>query len=196
MRSQLETFVTTRLRETAADLDVKSHMEVVGDLLHKYAPERYEQMREWEATATLGGGNVVPDYTVAVAEDLLAVGIQLQAKNRDLWDTYDRNMAEAQFRYGIAPPLTLIILILAWQSDNWWAFLLIAPAILFQLGYRHFFEAASTLVQAIVLKMVEPPVLERLREVLAKKEEDAAKSAAGSTPADAENGGVQSETKP
>jgi hypothetical protein len=113
-------------------------------------------------------------YTTAVADDLEAVGIQLQAKNRDFWDSYDRQIAEARFRNGIVPPIILIILLLAIESGHaWWLLLLIAPAILFYRGLLHSVMATSTLVHAIVLKMVEPPVLERLREVVAKKEEGA-----------------------
>jgi hypothetical protein len=41
------------------------------------------------------------------------------------------------------------------------------------MGIRLSASASSTLVQAVVLKMVEPPVLERLTEVIAKKKEEA-----------------------
>lgn len=44
----------------------------------------------------------------------------------------------------------------------WWPLLLVVPIALLILGRRHSTEAAATVVQAIVLKMVEPPMLERL----------------------------------
>ena len=174
---QLETFVSTRLRETASDLNFNDHVDVVlrrargkpiwpneegpfGPRPESESPQDEERV-------------LTSAYAENIVDDFPAVAIQLQAKNRDFWDTYDRQLAEAQFRYGIAPPLALIIVLLAWQSgDWWWLFLLAAPVFLFVLGYRHRIEAASTLVQAVVLKMVEPPVLERLRETVAKKQEE------------------------
>jgi hypothetical protein len=179
MYQQLKTFVSTRLRETASGLNFDDHMDVVvrsvrGKPIWEdeggiYGPRPKTSQGEEEQI-------LVPAYVQAVVEDLPAVGIQLQAKNRDFWDTYDRQLAEAHFRFGIVPPLILIIFLLAWDSGHWlWLFLLAAPVYLFVLGYRHMVEAASTLVQAVVLKMVEPPVLERLREVVAKKQEEEAK---------------------
>ena len=162
---QLQTFVSTRLRETSGRLSIDGHAAILE-----------------ESGANLGIG---PDfgeeladhlqldktYVQAIAADLEAVGIQLQAKNPDFWDSYDRQMAEAQFRYGIVPPLILIILLLA--SDSvWWLLLLAAPILLLYRGVQHSYRAASTLVQAIVLKMVEPPILERLQEVVVKKREE------------------------
>jgi hypothetical protein len=84
-------------------------------------------------------------------------------------------MAEAQFRYGIFLPLALIIVLVAIESSLWWLFLLIAPFLLFGRGMQHSFRAGLILVQAIVLRMVEPPVFERLREVLAKKQQQGEK---------------------
>jgi hypothetical protein len=69
--------------------------------------------------------------------------------------------------------LAIIFVILAVESGNlWWLLLLSAPAALLIRGRYHLVEAAATLVQAIVLKMVEPPVLVRYREVVAKAEQE------------------------
>jgi hypothetical protein len=117
---------------------------------------------------------ILKAYSIATASEFEEVGIQLQVKNRDFWDTYDREMAEAHFRFGITPPIVVIICLLAYQSGNlWWLLLLAAPIILFILAVRHATQAAATLVQAVVLKMVEPPVLERLREAAAERKQQA-----------------------
>jgi hypothetical protein len=172
MYRQLRTLVAQRLRETAGNLDLEFHANVLETGLRRH-PAVWDSMEDSHIlTSDEAEKILVPAYVQAIADDLPAVGIQLQAKNRDFWDTYDRQLAEAQFRFGIAPPLTLILTLLALRSsDQWWWLLLAAPVYLCLLGYRHFAEAALTLVQAVVLKMVEPPVMERLEEAIAKKRE-------------------------
>jgi hypothetical protein len=160
MFRQLETFLATRLRETAQDFTGQDHFEV----LRRWGSAYEEAWRKDKLSL------VIRLYIEGIVGDLPAIAIQLQPKNRDFWDTYDRQLAEAQFRFGIAPPLALIIGILTWQTRNlWWLLLLIVPLYLLILGVRHWALATSTLVQAVVLKIVEPPVLERLREQVAKK---------------------------
>jgi hypothetical protein len=111
-------------------------------------------------------------YVEAISDELDAIGVQLQAKNRDFWDTYDRKTAEGEFRIGISLPIAVIIFLMAHQSGNqWWWVLLVAPVFLLFGGVRYHTMATEVLVQAVVLKMVEPPVLERLREVVAKKQQ-------------------------
>jgi hypothetical protein len=182
MYLQLRTFMSTQLRQLASDVDLNVHHAVLEDQANRYhdlwsAIRTYKQKPE-SARHSAEQLNLAQDiesqlvmvYAQNMIEELPAVGIQLQAKNRDFWDTYDRQLAEAQFRYGIAPPMAVIIVILAWKSgDWWWLLLLAAPVFLFILSYRHLMDATSTLVQAVVLKMVEPPVVERLREAVAKK---------------------------
>jgi hypothetical protein len=107
------------------------------------------------------------DYVSRIAEGLYAVSVQLQAKNRDYWDTYDRLYSEAQFRLGIAVPLAVMVVIVAAQSSALWLVLLIVPIWLFRLSWSLSFDCLSTLVQAIVLEMVEPPPVEHLREEVA-----------------------------
>ena len=111
-------------------------------------------------------------YLIRMIDELGAVAIQLQAKNRDLWDSYDRHQAEVQFRLGISLPFALIVLIFAVQSSPWWLFLLIIPIALLLLGRRESWTAGQTLVQAITLRIVDPPVLARPREVAAQKKEE------------------------
>jgi hypothetical protein len=150
MTDQLMTFVAGQIREVDHDdLTRDEQLEILGQFRAPYIHRGYQ-------------------YVHAISADLEAVAIQLQAKNRDFWDSYDREMAEAQFRYGIVPPLFLIIVLLAIESGSaWWLLLLAIPLLLLYRGILHSITAASTLVQAIVLKMVRPPVLERLSEVVA-----------------------------
>lgn len=134
---QLETFVGAHLREMAGDLlNVEDHMDVIGDdgrVRRKFEDEMgplEPPMPKRDVQRIM-----VRPYVETIVDDLPAVGIQLQAKNRDFWDTYDRQIAEAQFRFGIALPLIAIIIIWAWQSGNWWwLVLLAAPVYLFILA--------------------------------------------------------------
>jgi hypothetical protein len=162
MSLQLRTFLSPRLGEGRNILSLDDHVTILSDYVGIHG-------LEWD--------DVQWEYMQAIIQDLEAVGIQLQAKNRDFWDTYDREMAEAQFRYGIVLPLVLIITLFAIGSSWWWLLLLAAPLLLIYRGIQHSLRPTSTLVQAIVLKMVEPPVLERLREAIAKKQEAAKEEA-------------------
>jgi hypothetical protein len=51
-------------------------------------------------------------------EDFDLIGMQLQAKNRNFWDTYDRKTAEMDFRYSIVWPLAAIIIVIAGLSRS------------------------------------------------------------------------------
>jgi hypothetical protein len=158
--NQLETFVLPKIREEG---------EALGeDRLGQVLPTADWGMWSYRPDNSLPGR-----YVYAILQELSAVGIQLQVRNRDLWDTYDRQSSEAQFRFGIAPPLVLVIVVLAWESHRyWWLIVLVLPLALLLQGVRQTVSAAAALVQAVVLGMVEPPVLERVGEQIAMKDED------------------------
>jgi hypothetical protein len=160
---QLDTFVSTRLREGAFQFPKEDHAtDVLRGNLSDDAISFFVLRHDLLAAA----------YVTAILSNLSAVGTQLQAKNRDLWDSYDRLTSEAQFRFGITPPLIVILAILAVQGTPWWLLLLIVPVTLLFQGYRQYLSAMETLVQAIVLKTVEPPILLRLREIEMRKLEE------------------------
>jgi hypothetical protein len=161
-QQQLARFVDVGLMEFGNErtwFTVQDHVDVLGQMLTRttYREEKsYDEVRQ--------------AYLQAVVDDYPAIAIRLQAKNRDLWETYDRHRAEAEFRLGIAPPLALASIILAVQASPWWLCLLLIPAALLMLARRESKEATLTLIQVITLKMVEPPAFERLREVAVMKE--------------------------
>ena len=73
---------------------------------------------------------------------------------------------------AISSPMIVLSCILAVASGQFlWLALLVIPTILVISSIRISVEASSILVQAIVLKMVEPPVLERLTEQTIKSQE-------------------------
>lgn len=176
LASQMATFAGKRLREISPNLTWHDHLTVLADNDLSREEEFLDQMEQVAHFPTSGPISIDPDevvggeftllwalYANQMFDDMPAIAIQLQAKNRDLWDTYDRLRAEAEFRFGITPPLALLVLLMAIQSGAfWWIFLLAAPIYLLILAVRHSVLAASTLVQAVVLRIVETPVLERL----------------------------------
>jgi hypothetical protein len=114
--------------------------------------------------------DLIRAYQFAIIDELSAVGIQLQARNRDFWDTYDRLQSEAHFRLAVSPPMVVIFCTLAAESGQFlWLALLVIPIILISSSIRTSIVASSTLIQAIALKMVEPPILEQLTEEIARK---------------------------
>jgi hypothetical protein len=172
LRAQFHSLVMSRLRE-ADDLTISpaQHADILQIEINTgtsaYRPSRTSAYRPWGVSETvdLAKTRELADvYVEEIIADLPAVGIQLQAINRDYWDSYDRTTAEAEFRTAIGPPLAVTIVVIAIQTTAWWLFLLVAPVYLFLLGRRQSARAASILGQAVVLKMVEPPVLGRLRE--------------------------------
>ena len=166
MTSQLRTYLSGALRETKYELSAGDHEKILRRVLDTDLDHDLSVPLELS-------------YAHVIYDELDAVGIQLQARNRDFWDTYDRQTAEADFRIGIAPPLLLIVVLMAMQLGGhlWWLVLILAPIYLVVLGLRNALEATATLVQAVVLNMVEPPVLERLREALAERKEEVQKPA-------------------
>jgi hypothetical protein len=162
MYDQIRTFASSRLRENNVRLSTKHHADILRTRPSAATDDANTERHNKELLAG--------DYSGAIIKDLPLVAIQLQAKNRDFWDTYDRHNAESLFRFGIAQPLVFLVIVWAWQSTSWWLILLAVPGVLVVLGFRHSVSATATLVQAVVLKLVEPPVLEELREAVAREE--------------------------
>ena len=141
MTSQLRTYLSGALRETKYELSAGDHEKILRRVLDTDLDHDLSVPLELS-------------YAHVIYDELDAVGIQLQARNRDFWDTYDRQTAEADFRIGIAPPLLLIVVLMAMQLGGhlWWLVLILAPIYLVVLGLRNALEATATLVQAVLSK--------------------------------------------
>ena len=85
----------------------------------------------------------------------------------DLWDTFDRARAESEFRSAIAWPLAALAIVLGFQL-LWWLFLIAVPVILLVLAMGKSVEATSTLVRALELDLVKPPIFVRVEEEVLK----------------------------
>lgn len=100
------------------------------------------------------------------------VAVRLLAKQKELFDRYDRADAEANFRYAIVVPLVAIIGLLAWRVPSpsiWLTIGLIVAALIFIVfvvrdAYLKQRESNDAIFQSVFVKEVQFPVLE---EVLA-----------------------------
>lgn len=156
---QLESFASKRLLELDDRLSDEQHAEVLGRDVHPRMKEVEDFMRAF------GSHPLSMDYVSSMINELDLVGVQLQAQNRDLWDTYDRKSAEAAFRSAVSLPVAILFLVLAWQSGEWWvACLLVIPGALARSGRMAYAQGASTLVQAIDVGLVTPPIMQRLMQ--------------------------------
>ncbi|MFD1210985.1 hypothetical protein ACFQ36_02880 [Arthrobacter sp. GCM10027362] len=90
-------------------------------------------------------------------DELPKLATKLHKENKDLYDAYDRDRSEAEFRLSIAPPLILLAIemlailiskdvLLAWVTA---LVCIIAAWILLRKGWRKVMESASILVTAL-----------------------------------------------
>ena len=169
MINQLEEFVGEWLKVKAASLTVEQQLDAITPkVLSRYSTSGAGQLEILKKV-----------YTAAILEDLLTVGIRLQAKNRDFWDTYDRKSAESQFRFAVILPIFFFIIVATIESSPLWLIALPILVALAWLSIRLRVHAAYTLIQAVTLEMVQPPVLARLKHKV--QEQDAQRTATAST---------------
>lgn len=105
LQAQLSLVLVKKIRSLPDEYQDNASTFIFGQVssIKPYSPKSDEDVSYGKAAAI-------------IAPELPAVSIQLQAKNRDLWDTFDRAKAESEFRSAIAWPIGLIILIVSVQS--------------------------------------------------------------------------------
>lgn len=112
----------------------------------------------------------IEDATVGMLfAEIPVLAVRLHAQNRDLFDDYDRSLAEAAFRVSIMPPIVLILFSVPFQpavSASWAGVSVLAGFVAF---YALWTRAATKVrnandivVQALVLDIVTSPLLRRL----------------------------------
>ncbi|MET8998216.1 hypothetical protein [Amycolatopsis sp. NPDC004169] len=94
---------------------------------------------------------------------------RLQAANVELYNRYDRALAEATFRINVTPPLVVLAVVLAWGSGAgaWVAVAVTAAAgvagvLFFRQGVRCAIRSRDIIVQAVVAEVVRSRFLESL----------------------------------
>lgn len=96
---------------------------------------------------------------------------RLQVANAELHDKYDRLLTEATFRLNIAPPLTILLLAIIWQShlDIPWKLLgtlvsALSVVVLLRQVIRKVAHSNEVIMQALVIGLVESKVVRRQAE--------------------------------
>jgi hypothetical protein len=86
---------------------------------------------------------------------------KLQAANVELYNRYDRALAEATFRINVTPPLVVLAAVLGWGSGagTWLAVAVtgaagVAGALFFRQGVRCAIRSRDIIVQAVVAEVV------------------------------------------
>ncbi|MFF7868499.1 hypothetical protein ACFZCT_18860 [Streptomyces qaidamensis] len=103
------------------------------------------------------GARLVANLTV---RDILGETRQLRTKlliaNYDLFNEYDRAVAEAEFRKNVAYALLGLTAALSWLQSPWWALLLIVFARLYVAGVGSERAANDVIVQSVVAGLITP----------------------------------------
>jgi len=102
-----------------------------------------------------------------MGSDVPLVATRLLADNRELFDRYDRADAESAFRYCVAPPLFVAVLLLAWRTDvDAWGWVVaigvgaLVAMLLLADGARKEMESNDAIYQAVFAGSVHFPSIE------------------------------------
>jgi len=105
---------------------------------------------------------------VTFQDRTLAVRLQIASEN--LYQSYDRKKAEADFRSAMSVPLIVLCFVLAIVDDQpAWLLLLPLPVALILQGRRRGIEAKAELLQVLTQRVIKSPFLENLDEVAARR---------------------------
>ncbi|GAA3322658.1 hypothetical protein GCM10017711_07350 [Paeniglutamicibacter sulfureus] len=114
-----------------------------------------------------------PLLSEAVIASIPTLAIKLQEKNKDLFDNYDKDKSEAEFRLSIAGPLAVLtvqVLILSWgNSDYYWPWAslvgLIAVVMLVVRGLAKRSSATNVVITALEIGTIESSELSLLANI-------------------------------
>ncbi|WP_330475802.1 hypothetical protein [Terrabacter sp. C0L_2] len=87
-----------------------------------------------------------------------------------LWDEYDQLRSEAELRYSIVPPLTLISLIGTLTWTPWAILTMVGPLVLAWQGVRSERSSINSIMDIIDADIVIPPAIEALRRLASEQQ--------------------------
>ena len=102
-------------------------------------------------------------YTHKVSQEVIGLATRLQINNKDLFDNYDRNLAEGALRVSIAAPVFLLAVSLGLQWSPWFFLIAIASPVLWIHGRELQAQASSVLSEALAERVMTSPALDDLR---------------------------------
>lgn len=103
-------------------------------------------------------------------EEIPVLATKLQEKNKDLFDSYDRDRSEAEFRLSIAPPIATLSVQLSILGLSGNVVLgsisaaigLMAAVVLFRKGWLKVLDSTSVVVTALEIGTISSRVIEKL----------------------------------
>lgn len=148
--------------EPQGDEDKAYWGQVNGD------PDRVDEVKRKGILLSLA-----PKLLENLREEIPIMGTKLQKENKDLYDSYDRNKAEAEYRLSVAIPIAVVsILILFFHlAINPWLNVTIgvvgtiAAFILLRKGWMKSQEATSVIISALEIEAIKSNVLNRLEKL-------------------------------
>jgi len=111
-------------------------------------------------------------------DDLDLVKTRLLQEHKEVFSVNDRLNSEADLRFAVIPPLTLLAGVIAERADMWWLFpVLLIPVLLLGLqAWARKRSGGDVLADALNLRLVEAPASEDFALAIRELE---VKSAAG-----------------
>lgn len=111
-----------------------------------------------------------PTLSREMDDEIPVLATKLQEKNKDLFDSYDRDRSEAEFRLSIAPPvavLSVLVFILGLSGSlilgiTVAVFGLSASVVLLRKGWLKVLDSTSVVVTALEIGTISSHVIEKL----------------------------------
>lgn len=94
---------------------------------------------------------------IAAEFDLLAVRMQIERES--LWNDYDRLRSEAELRFTLLPPLTLLVVVAAVMWTPFALLGLVLPVVLLRQGLTDQKAADQKVWQALTTEVIESPTM-------------------------------------
>ena len=118
-----------------------------------------------------------PRLSQEMDEEIPVLATKLQEKNKDLFDSYDRDRSEAEFRLSIAPPIAILsvqLFVLGLSGDVLLGSTaaiagLVASVVLLRKGWLKVLDSTSVVVTALEIGTISSHVIERLDALEGKK---------------------------
>ncbi len=179
-------------RLTAEDFDRASSLywQTRGtDLDHLLDFEAAEDVRRrFDAAAGRSVDWDTPSLIRKVIDDLDLVATRLIGNETELYSAVDRLRAEAEFRLAIVLPLAALSILLGLGLHQLWYCTVVLPGILLVDGNRRDRAARDLVVDALLLRRVEAPAIEKFEQSAKDVLPPAAEPASASSGADGATG--------
>lgn len=153
-----------------ARLDSDGRWEGIELAIDEVDPEEYDAARKhWVRDENETQAEAIAE--VAINEirfrEFDALVTEIQQKQPALWNEYDRLRSEAELRFGIVPPLALIVFIAVFQWSPIALLLLLVPFVLVVQGLTLSGGARAKVWTSLASEFVDSPTVKQIQAVTA-----------------------------